>query len=610
MKMPSQQPSTKHFSEAMRKLFDPLNLTHNDHLNPASGLFDSFAGLSSPWYNDFVRILDPFGINNTFLEIQKAWLTHPEQWSMWYTRLGNEAWNVQLQTWQRFCGCNIPPAEECIPPISYDERFQDTAWQNNPYLDNLKEFYLLYTRWIEDAIYASPDVPDKTKRKAGFWARQVLNAIAPTNFFWTNPVAIEKFVETGGQSLVNGLNNLLQDSHYNTIRMTEDSVFKVGSNLALTPGAVVYRTPLFELLQYSPETEQVRQIPLVFIPPWINKYYILDLNERKSMVQYLVKQGYTVFMISWKNPDETMRNTTLDDYMLKGALEAINVAKNITGAPQVNAVGYCIGGIILTALMAWLNDDLQSDFSNPVASWSLFATLVDFSNPGDIDVFIDENTVQHIEALMQQQGYLDGKQLADSFRMLRSNSLIWHYFVHNYLYGDELPQFDVLAWNMDSTRLPQAMHSFYLREFYLNNKLIEPNGVTLGGRGIDLSKITQPLYAVGTEQDHIAPWKETFKVCHTINAPVRYALATSGHIMGIISPPVDPPKRRYWVGDVTQATDAETWCNQQEKVSGSWWEDWHRWLAEHSGDWQSAPSVGNNDYPALGQAPGSYVLES
>ena len=369
---------------------------------------------------------------------------------------------------------------------------------------------------------------------------------------------------------------------------------------------MVFRNRLLELIQYAPATERVRSVPIVIIAPWINKYYILDLNRKKSLVRYLVDQGYTVYITSWKNPTTEMRDTTLDDYMLEGILPAVDAVRAICGVPQVHVVGYCIGGTMLSALMAWL---ARGDSASPIAHWTLFTALVDFTDPGDIDVFIDEDSIRYIERMMAQNGYLDGQELALSFRMLRSNSLIWHYFVHNYLYGEEPPPFDVLYWNTDCTRLPEAMHSFYLRELYLHNKLAQPDALSLGGRPIDLGRIRQPLYAVGTEQDHIAPWKETFKICSLVGGPVRFTLATSGHIMGIVNPPVDPPKRRYWVGDASGASDAEAWRESQTKVPGSWWEDWDAWLAAQCGPFTAPPPLGTEVYPALEDAPGSYVLD-
>ncbi len=592
--------------QQMLQMLAPFGLSNDEIISQFGRLFDPFGLVQDQFNQQMFKTFDPFGITRAYLDVQRAWMDHPEQMLDWLTRLSTDSWALQLQCWERMSGIKV---SDVVPVVVFDERFQDPAWTENPYLDTIKEFYLLFTRWTEDVIYDTPDISDKTRRKAAFWVRQNLNAIAPTNFFWTNPIAVRRFIETGGQSVVAGIKHLLADSKHKTIRMVEEDAFEVGKTLANTPGKVVYRNNLFELIQYSSNTEQVHQVPILFIPPWINKFYILDLGEKKSLVRYMVEQGYTVFIISWKNPTAEMRNITLDDYMLHGVLEAVNVAKSICNAPSVHAVGYCIGGIILTALMAWLDEDVQTSTNNPIASWSLFTTLTDFSNPGEIDVFIDEDTISHIENTMHSKGFLDGGQLADSFRILRSNSLVWHYFVHNYLYGEDLPAFDVLFWNMDNTRLPEAMHAFYLREFYLKNKFMQSNGVTLGGRPIDIRKIQQPLYAVAAEQDHIAPWKETFKICGLVNAPIRYVLATSGHILGIISPPVNPPKRRYWVNEAQGATDAEAWRNQTPKVQGSWWADWDKWLQTHCGELQTPPSLGNAQYKALCDAPGTYVLE-
>ena len=550
------------------------------------------------------NIFDPFGIVSSCLEIQNAWLRHPRDLADELTKLGTNMWALQI--WQRMFSVGV--LKDLIPPVKYDERFQDPIWTQNPHLDTLKEIYLLYIHWLEDAIYKTPDVSDKTRRKAAFWVREVLNAMAPTNFFWTNPVAIKRFLETGGWNLVKGLENFMGDVAKANISMVDETGFEVGVNLANTPGAVVYRNELVELIQYTPTTNKVRTVPIVIIAPWINKFYILDLNEQKSLVRYLVDQGFTVFITSWKNPGREMRNTTFEDYMLKGVLQAINVAKDICEAPRVHVAGYCIGGTMVAALLAWLNQTNQGD-ALPVAHATLFTTLSDFSEAGDIESFIDADSVSFLEKLMAQEGYLDGKAMGASFRTLRANSLIWHYWVHNYLYGESPPRFDVLYWNIDTTRLPAAMHSFYLREFYLNNRLAQPDALVLGGRPIALSTITQPLYIVGTEQDHITPWQSTFKTCGLVSSPARYVLATSGHILGIISPPVDPPKRRYWVGDVNGQQDPETWRSQTKKVPGSWWQDWVKWLHPQCGELRKPPALGANRYPCLTEAPGTYVLE-
>ncbi len=553
------------------------------------------------------KTVDPFGITTSILQAQKAWLEHPVELASQLNKLGAELWSLQMYS------CNSLLGMECgdvFAAVEHDERFQEPVWTENRLLDVVKQLYLLYTRWLEDAIFETPGMEEKDRRRAAFWVRQGLNALAPNNYFWTNPHAVQRFFETAGKTVLDGARHWAEDSPRGSVSMVDESAFEVGKNLATTEGQVVMRNELLELIQYSPTTAQVHAVPLLIVAPWINKYYILDLKPSKSLVKYLVDQGYTVFITSWKNPTPEMRETSMGDYMLRGLVPAVEAVRSICEVPQIHATGYCIGGTMLAALMAWYaRSTEQHGQPSPIAHWTLFTSLVDFANPGDIDVFIDEEGVAAIERMMETRGYLDGNDLAMSFRMLRSNSLIWNYFVHNYMYGEEPPQFEVLYWNTDSTRLPQAMHSFYLREFYLENKLVQPDAIRLGDQPIDLGRITVPLYAIGTEQDHIAPWKETFKICRHVSGECRYVLATSGHIMGIISPPVDPPKRRYWVGDATGAQDPEEWRAAQPKLPGSWWEDWNGWLDQRCGALQPPPGLGNETYPALAPAPGTYVLE-
>lgn len=551
------------------------------------------------------QTVDPFGILTSCMEVQQAWLQHPQELGEQMQQLGRDLLNVQL--YMTKCACGIQEGD-CIPAKYYDERFQEPIWKESPYYDALKEYYLLYTHWLEDAIFDTPDVDPKIAKRAAFWARQWLDAMAPNNFFWTNPLAVWTFLTSGGQSLVEGTAHLLEDAAEGDISMVDKNAFRVGEDLATTPGAVVFRNELFELIQYKPATEQVHSVPIVIVAPWINKYYILDLKPHKSLVNYLVSQGFTVFVTSWKNPSADMRDTAFEDYMLRGVQPAIEVARSITGSETVHAVGYCIGGTLLSILMAWQNRDRNNE-PTYVNSWTLLTGMVDFSEPGDIEVFIDKYSVEYLEQKMSMSGYLDGEDMARSFRLLRPNSLVWRYVVNNYLYGEEPPPFDVLYWNTDATRLPEAMHSFYLREFYLDNNLVKPDTLVFGDRPIDLGHIKQPLYAVGTEQDHIAPWKETFKICAHVSGPVHYTLATSGHILGIISPPVDPPKRRYWTGEATGQSDPEAWRNSVEKRPGSWWENWVQWLDNQCGELVDPPSLGNKTYPVLTAAPGTYVLE-
>ncbi len=548
--------------------------------------------------------IDPFGMLHACQRVQLAWLNQPRALLHQFFALGTGLTTLQMQTL-----CQLSGSDSCdlIPAAEYDERFQDPIWEQNPYFDHLKELYLLYTHWLEDAIYATPNIAPQDTQKAGFHIRQLLNAIAPSNFFWTNPAALQRCLETGGLSLWHGAANLMKDMHHGSIRMADEHAFVVGKDIATTPGAVVYRNELLEVIQYAPATAQVHQVPIVLIAPWINKYYILDLSPDKSLIKYLTEQGFTVFVTSWKNPGSELRDASLDDYMLNGVLQAVNVARQICNDSPVHLAGYCLGGTIVAALMAWLNNPDSEQI--PVAHWSLFTTLVDFSNPGEIGVFIDANGIEYLERRMAQTGLLNGQDMANTFRSLRANSLIWYQFVHNYLLGKAPPKFDILSWNMDVTRMPAAMHSFYLRELYLNNRLAQPDGLSLGGRSLDLKRIRQPLYAVGAEQDHITPWQQTFKTTHLVGGPVRYVLATSGHIQGIISPPVIPPKRRYWANTVEGQCSPEAWCDNTTKLPGSWWDDWALWLRPLCGPQQPPPRLGSKQHPRLSDAPGNYVSE-
>lgn len=549
-------------------------------------------------------MLDPFGILAASSTVIQAWSREPWQLQQRLFSFYGKCFEIQQEVLQRTLGSLVG---DPVPVAAYDERFHDRAWTENPWYDLVKEYYLLVTRTVEDAIFATPGVDDRTIRRAAFWVRQMLNAVAPSNFLWTNPVALSRFISTGGWNLIHGYQQWLKDLPTGDVSIVDPDGFQVGRDIAATPGQVVYRNHLVEVIQYAPTTDKVQATPIVFIAPWINKYYVLDLTPDKSPIRYLIDQGFSVFVTSWKNPDGAMRNTSLDDYLTAGALTTIEVARQICGVESVHAVGYCIGGTLLSTLLAWAAADPATPA--PVAHWTVFTTLVDFANPGDIDVFLTEEGVEWIDRMMDGPGYLDGRAMGAAFRWLRSNSLIWRYFVQNYLYGDEPAPMDVLQWNMDTTRLPKAMHSFYLREFYLKNRLVEPNRVQLAGRPIDLRRITAPLYAVGAEQDHIAPWKETFKLVSQVSGPVRYTLATSGHILGILNPPVNPPRRRYWTGEAGGATDPEAWRRGVDKVAGSWWDDWTKWLQECCGPQVAARVPGSGQYPALAPAPGTYVFE-
>ncbi len=553
------------------------------------------------------KAVDPFGVTTSLLAAQMAWLMHPQELTRAVNALSSDLLALQAHVTRRAMGI---PSPDVIEPNADDARFAAPAWTDSASWDIVKEWYLAFTHRLQDMYFETPGLSDKERRRAAFWSRKWLNMVAPTNFFWTNPVALERAVATQGDSLRRGWANFQRDVAAKNIQMVEPDAFTVGKDLATTPGKVVFRNRLVELIHYTPTTEKVRAMPIVIVTPWINKFYILDLNPKKSLVKYLTDQGFSVFITSWKNPDAEMRDVRFDDYLLEGVNEVVRVAGEFCKQPKVHLVGYCIGGTLVSTYMAWANKRFGAG-QTPVAHWTLFTTLTDFSHPGDIDVFIDDACIGALEESMSKKGYLDGNEMATSFRLLRSNSLIWNYWVSSYLLGEALPPFDVLFWNVDSTRMPAAMHSYYLREMYLNNNLIKRDKLTIAGESIDLDRIVQPLYAVTAEDDHIAPWKQCYRIRKYVNvqAPVRFVLSTSGHILGIVNPPVNPPKRAYWIAEPERNEHWEQWFDRAEKKPGTWWQDWTAWLGERTGELVDAYPAANRKFPPLADAPGTYVLE-
>lgn len=553
------------------------------------------------------KAADPYGVTASLLNAQAAWMMHPQELMRAASALSGDLIALQAHLMRRAMGM---PSADVIAPHADDVRFADPVWTQVATWDIIKEWYLAFTHRLQDMYFETPGLSDKERRRAAFWSRKWLNMVAPTNFFWLNPVAMERFIRTRGQSAVQGFQNFLRDARAKNIQMVEPDAFVVGKDLATTAGKVVFRNRLVELIHYAPTTEKVRATPIVIVTPWINKFYILDLTAKKSMVKYLTDQGFSIFITSWKNPDADMAEVRLDDYLLEGVNEAVRVACDFCKQPKVHLVGYCIGGTLVATYMAWANRRFGND-QVPVAHWTLFTTLTDFAHPGDIDVFIDEACVGALDETMAKKGYLDGSEMASSFRLLRSNSLIWHYWVSSYLMGEDLPPFDVLFWNVDTTRMPRAMHSYYLHEMYLNNNLIKRDKLTIAGEPIDLDRIVQPLYVVTAEDDHIAPWKQCYRIRKYINvqAPVRFVRSSSGHILGIVNPPVNPPKRSYWIGEPERNEHWEHWFDRAEHKPGSWWEDWTAWLGARCGELVEAYPAASRAYPALAEAPGTYVLE-
>jgi polyhydroxyalkanoate synthase len=548
--------------------------------------------------------IDPMGMTTPLMHAQLAWMSHPQELAEAAAEFSTKLWSLQAHSWRRALGMANDDVEKPNPD---DTRFSDPMWTNSASWDITKEWYLLFTHHIQNMLYEAPGIANRDRRRAAFWWREWLNAMAPTNFLWTNPLAMQKAAESNGESLVRGMKNFLADLKAGDIRMTTTDSFKVGENLATTPGKVVFRNRMLEVIRYTPTQEKVHATPIVVVTPWINKFYILDLNSKKSFVRFLVEQGFDVYITSWKNPDPTMKDVNFDDYLTEGISKIIDVAKGISGASQVHATGYCIGGAALTTYMAWANAHYEAK-DVPVKSVTLLTTLVDYHKPGDIEVFLDEGSFKWLSKNMEKKGFLDGKEMASAFRLLRSNSLIWHYVVHGYLYGETPPPFDVLFWNMDTTRMPAKMHTWYLRNFYLDNALIKKDELTIAGEKIDLGRIVQPVYAVAAADDHIAPWRQTFRINNFTAGPKRYVLSSSGHILGIVNPVVNPPKRDYWVADAERHDTADSWRDKSTQVAGSWWEDWMAWLKPQSGA-LSTPAANGRKYPAIADAPGTYVLE-
>ncbi len=547
--------------------------------------------------------VDPFGVANSFQKATEYWLLNSVDYGDMLLKLVS---NLQAAASDEL-GPLLADSSKWAKP----EEDSETAFLNLVRRQSrvLQKIHAVMGGWARDYVGRAEGISEKEKQCSAFWIGQMLNCLSPANYFWTNPSAVQKFMRTKGRSIVAGYEHWLNDANSgDMVKIADRDAFKVGENLATTPGQVVFRNRIMELIQYSPTTDTTFNIPIVLIQPWVNKFYIFDLTEDKSFVSYLVNQGFTVFVTSWKNPSPEMRDTTFEDYMLRGALKAVEVAREICGAEQVHAAGYCIGGTVLSSLMAWLNRDPNRNGSFPIRDFTLFASLVDYSSPGELGVYVNEDSVAAIEKLVKKVGYLDKKYISAGFRLLRPNDLIWRYHVHNYLQGEEPPKSDFLYWNSDATRLPAAMCTWFLKELYLKNQLIEEDAIVLANRPLSLRRIEQPAYIIGAELDHICPWKETFKTTQLLGGPVRFTMAGEGHITGIVNPPSPRSKRKFWTGEVNGESNPEEWLARQPERTGSWWTDWVEWLSKDSYR-KDPPPIGSSKYCPLEKAPGSYVKE-
>ena len=545
---------------------------------------------------------DDLGLSKAFFNALTQLAGNPIQIAASQLDLWHNAYNLWQTTTLRMLGVSSEPA---AIPEKGDRRFLDDVWDDDCLFNFIKQAYLLTARWLHTTMTNIGGLDEQTARKVDFYTQQFIDALAPTNFVLTNPEVLRETMETGGQNLIKGMRNLLEDMERSkgqlNVRMTDLETFRLGENIAVTPGKVVFQNELFQLLQYQPSTHTVNRRPLLIVPPWINKFYILDLRTKNSFIKWAVDQGNTVFVISWVNPTAAYADTSFDDYLSKGILAALDAVEQATGEHNINAVGYCLGGTLLGATLGYL----AQVGDERIHSASFLTTLLDYENPGELEVFLDEEQIGALEKRMNARGYLDGNEMATTFSMLRANDLIWSFFINNYLLGKSPFPFDLLYWNSDSTRMPAAMHSFYLRNMYLKNLLKEPGGIHLNGQAIDLTKVKIPVYFLSAIEDHIAPWKSTYAGTYLFSGPVRFVLGASGHIAGVINPPA-AGKYCYWTNNAFP-DNPQAWLDTALKHPGSWWEDWRDWLSNQDNEQVEARIPGDGQLPPLEDAPGSYV---
>ena len=556
---------------------------------------------------------DPVSFGLALAELGAEIARHPERALDAWAGFSADLAAAASDTVDRALG-PIDPADLAPPslaPAPKDRRFADPSWTENPWFFGQRQAYLAWSKFMHN-LGGAADLDERTAQKAAFAVGMIVDALAPTNFAASNPAAIRKAMETDGDSLRQGLENFLDDLAANggKPRQVDASGFEMGVDLAATPGKVVFRNDLMELIQYSPRSETVHEVPLLLSPPWINKYYVMDLAPGRSFAEWAVDHGHTTFAISWRNPDpdHSMADTTLDDYLFRGLATAVDVVRQICGAPQVNVAGLCVGGTLAVMLLAWQAQTEAATADDgaglpPVRSLTLLNTLVDFGQPGALGTFTDLDTIERLERRMAERGYLEGAEMAGTFDALRPNDLIWNYVAGNWLMGQTPPAFDILAWNADSTRIPAATHSAYLRAFYLENRLATGQ-MTIGGRRLSLDDIESDIYVLAASEDHITPWKSSYATVGLLPSPIRFVLSSAGHIAGIVNPP--GPKRVHWTND-DLPLDPDAWRAGAVENPGTWWDDWAAWIDARAGGRRPPPPTGSTTHPALADAPGTYV---
>jgi polyhydroxyalkanoate synthase len=538
----------------------------------------------------------------TFSTVADYWLSDQARAAELQMKLGKAYLDLWGSSMRRLVGEEAPPA---IAPAPRDKRFADPEWKSNQFFDFVMQAYLLSTRWANDLVREAEGLDPHTRKKAEFYVQQISNALAPSNFVLTNPELLRETLASNGDNLVRGMKMLAEDIEAGRgslrIRQSDPSNLEVGVNMATTPGKVIYQNELMQLIQYQPTTETVLRTPLLIVPPWINKFYILDLKPEKSYIKWCVDQGLTVFVISWVNPDKALGQKTFEDYMKQGPLAAMDAIEKATGELKVHTAGYCVGGTLLATTLAWLAEKRRQR----VTSATFFAAQVDFTHAGDLLVFVDEDQISALERDMQAAGVLEGSKMAMAFNMLRSNDLIWSYVVSNYLKGKAPSSFDLLHWNSDATRMPAANHSYYLRNCYLENRL-STGSMVLDNTLLDLSKVKVPVYNLATKEDHIAPADSVLYGSQFFGGPVKFVLSGSGHIAGVVNPPASN-KYQFWTNDNIKDIALADWLKGAQEHKGSWWPDWRAWLESIDAEQVPARAVGTGALPAIEDAPGSYV---
>ncbi len=552
---------------------------------------------------------DELGVARAFMDLSARLLANPYKLAQTQMNMMWDYFSLWQGSMMKMMG--MPNATPVATPKKDDKRFKDEEWEEHFLFDFMKQSYLIAARHIHDTVCCTEGLDEPTQQKVNFFTRQYIDALSPSNFAMTNPEVFRETVKSNGQNLIKGLNNLLQDMEAGDgqlrIRMTDTNAFEMGKNVATTPGKVIFQNDLFQLIQYDPKTPEQFKKPLLIVPPWINKYYILDLREKNSLVNWATSQGHTTFIMSWVNPDEKLAEKSFEHYLLEGSVEALNQVCKQTGEDSVNMAGYCLGGTLLMTTLAYLT----AKKDKRVNSATFFTTMIDFSDPGELGVFLDEGAVTGLEKRMNERGFLEGSEMAGTFNMLRANDLIWSFVVNNYLMGKDPFPFDLLYWNSDSTRMPAAMHSYYLRNMYLANLLKEPGGLTLGGVKIDISKVKTPCYFISTVEDHIAPWKSTYMGARLPSGPTKFVLGGSGHIAGIVNPPA-ANKYGYWINEATDGNlpeSPEDFLAGATQHAGSWWTHWHDWVTTlPGGDTKvKARPADAGPLKVIEPAPGSFV---